>query len=421
MTPNRFLHPLPLRPAADGASGRDVVMREQINWEPINPAVGNAFVGTSLQTGERILAAHDNTAPPLPPMYVQNGMTTDGRPTIATTPATRPFGLPTPMGTPAVHLVSPPVIPTTTIPPFTPNAQIPPPMPPVAPPVGNHALFPQHLPAGTRTMGVPDPTLPGAFWVEHTAPGPHTGVSAIPSLPGAATTPGAAPQFSWTPGPPAPPPMVGNFTPGFTPGSVPAFGPAMAPSPWPVQSCPTTPAWVMRATPSVMLNPHLCVNLASVSQPPLVWDIAHLPSRATLRHLTGRNLIIPVKGKEFKEAAVYPPGLAMHIHLNHHAWSYMYNAWGPIIVNYRGKDNKVSVWDVLDAVYNYLQNKMDWEEYCAVSPFGTSDENHNRLMDAWDQRCLTADSLEDFERSQGVRRIDILGDDRRWCGKCQFF
>ena len=166
-----------------------------------------------------------------------------------------------------------------------------------------------------------------------------------------------------------------------------------------------------------MLNPHLGVNPTSFFQPPLVWDIAHLPSRATLRHVTGRNLVVPIKDKEFKEAAVYPPGMPMHLHLRHPAWSYMYAKWGPIIVECRRKDNKISVWDVLDAVHEYLQEPIGWEELLALAPHGNDDENCRRLLDSWDQRCRTADSLEDFERGQGIKRIDVIGDERRWCGR----
>lgn len=243
-------------------------------------------------------------------------------------------------------------------------------------------------------MGVPDPTSPGHFWVEHPAPGPHVGAGVAPTV---AATPLILPQ-----------------TPAWV---VPA---TVAASPWvPANTLSTPPAWVRQFTPTVMLNPQLCVNIPSPYYPPLVWDMAHLPAQATLRHVTGRNLVVPIQDKDFKDAAVYPPGLAVHVHLSHNSWPFMLNAWGPIVANPHGKDNKVTVWDVLDAVYNYLQKHLDWQEVCDLAPCGPDDENYRRIGEAFKERCRTADSLEEYERSQGLRRVDILGDERRWCGKLE--
>lgn len=169
----------------------------------------------------------------------------------------------------------------------------------------------------------------------------------------------------------------------------------------------------------MLLNPLLTPNANDGTTPYLKWDMAQMPAKGTLKYLSGQNLVLPVKDADFKQMGVHPPGMAIHIHLVHPSWPSMSAMWGPIIVSPHGKENMVSVWDVLDTVYNYLQTQIDWTEYMKFAPLGTQDPNHERMHDAYVQRCRNADSLEAYERKQGMRRIDCLGDQRRWNGKSE--
>lgn len=437
----------PSIPSAQGLrDGIEIASSQPVEWTPANPAM-TSFLGTAAN-GQRV-RADVNPNGVFAPNPATHAQVTPHGVSITTTPGARANALPSFAHTPAAFaapqqmLAEPPVI-----------------------PVGNDVVFPQHLRSGAPVNGFVDPRDPNAIWVDHPAPGPHTGAAVytgrnflshgdqqVPRggppifTSGAAVMPSgqpfapawaaaATPAAFATPGVPAfqfATPAV-SAIPVVTPAvsAVPIATPAVAAVPvatpaWPVAAavppappanCPTPPDWLQRTAPEVALIPTLGLNPVEPSYPHLKWDLAQMPSAATVKHITGRVLVKPITHKDFKQVALYPPRLDMYITLgNVPAAAHMHARWGPIVVRPNRK-GEILVGDVLDAVYTFFQEQLYFEDFTAFDEWlgKEGDPNYEALKVAYGRRLRASSGLYEVERKQGFKRVDMLGDNRRWCG-----
>ncbi|EKM59082.1 uncharacterized protein PHACADRAFT_249275 [Phanerochaete carnosa HHB-10118-sp] len=197
------------------------------------------------------------------------------------------------------------------------------------------------------------------------------------------------------------------------PAATPAWPTMTSPGSW-----PSPPEWLWQSAPGVALIPTLGLNPVEPSYPHLKWDVAHMPAAATVKHVTGRVLVKPITPKEFRQPALYPPHLDVHVTLgNVPVAAAVHARWGPIVVRCNAKGD-VSVGDVLDGVYAYFQQPLYFEDMCAFENWlgKGGDPNYEALLDAFRQRVKNSDNLSAVEWNQGFKRIDMLGDNRRWCG-----
>ncbi len=154
----------------------------------------------------------------------------------------------------------------------------------------------------------------------------------------------------------------------------------------------------------IHLNPYLAPN--PCGQIPFVaWDISQPP--VTAKRVTGRNCVVDLT-PQFGGTATWPAVK----HLQIASDSCMEGQfWGPIIVQSK---EEITVWDVMNAIYEHFQQQLTQSEVDYISDLHPV--NYRMMKDAWDQRCRKSNSLRDWERRQGLRRIDVLGDEKCWYG-----
>lgn len=168
----------------------------------------------------------------------------------------------------------------------------------------------------------------------------------------------------------------------------------------------TTPTWPPTTFRVPMhLHPYLAPNPFATA-PHFDWDLSCSPE--TARRITGRDCIVDITSA-FKELATYPPTSTMLIASDF----ILQESWGPIVVkNTKG----VTFFDVLLAIYEYWQHQLSERDVRHLQKLNS--QNYGLLVDAYHQRCKRSHSIRGWERSQGLRRIDLLGDNRKWWGKC---
>ena len=285
------------------------------------------------------------------------------------------------------------------MPPFTP-AMTPAPLPVQMVPSVSVPVFPNKIPAGAAlpngTIANPD----GSFAIPHPAPRPHAPFANISHNPE-----NVAPSWPWYPTPAQPVP----------PAAVPAdvLG-------WPWLQVPTVmPAsTVLSHMPSstVQLSTLLAYNPVNPMIPHLKWDLADPPDRRTVKKVTGTNTIRDLTKKEFAYDAVYPPGMPMLVRLVHRAGPLVERLWGGIVVDPPKKGN-ITTMHVLTAIHDFFQVQIHEGDKEQIY-HDHNDPNYINLYDAWRRRCKhSLTSVPDAEMKLGFKRIDMLGDDRRWMGK----
>ena len=83
--------------------------------------------------------------------------------------------------------------------------------------------------------------------------------------------------------------------------------------------------------------------------------------------------------------------------------------WGPIVV----EKAKITVRDVIDAIWEYLQEPLTEDEYHRISAVPDGLRNltytaHQRAKDSYELRLFT--------QRNGFKRVDVLGGHRRFQG-----
>lgn len=255
------------------------------------------------------------------------------------------------------------------------------------------------FPVGPRMQGIPTPTgtwlpLDQLGWEPHPCPDPMMHADAFWT-----PHPFSVPRRYWTP------PDCASML--RLTGGVPA--PGTAPG-W------VSPIWPMHATNSTLgsmslhLNPTLTPNPNNAWFPHLVWNVSEHPNYA--KRITGRDITVSLDDR-LDQPATFPGSPELQIYVDHHLATTAF--WGPILAkNKKG----VTVYDVLLAVFNYLQKPLRQEEYDYLVNLDPA--NSAKMRDSFQQRCLLSrNQLPLFEMQQGIRRIDTFGDKKRWWGECR--
>ena len=69
---------------------------------------------------------------------------------------------------------------------------------------------------------------------------------------------------------------------------------------------------------------------------------------------------------------------------------------------------------LFSAIYDFFQTQLTHREVDYLKNFNES--NYDLLVDACRARCEVTPALHDFERLQGLKRVDVLGDKRAFWG-----
>lgn len=177
----------------------------------------------------------------------------------------------------------------------------------------------------------------------------------------------------------------------------------------------TAPNWVPGAWPPaegrvftpVTIHPILAPNPVDAYSPHLLYDISHDPT--TARRRTGRDLVMSVY-EMLSDEATYPAVREINIHVDHSLATT--NFWGPIVVR---AQEKITVYDLLRAVYEYFRKQLTQEEVDFLADLHPDNMGH--ILSAFQRRCRRTHNLEEYERLQGLMRIDVLGDSTHWWGE----
>jgi len=184
-------------------------------------------------------------------------------------------------------------------------------------------------------------------------------------------------------------------------------------TPLPPVDTPMTPGtWPPLAWPArfpVQLFPSLVPNPINTYLPLVKWDLRHYPSTAT--RISGAHVELAVKSI-WGESATYPEAKQALVHVEFNS-PQIGVLWGPLVIE---KQKKVTVGDVLTAVYDYLQTPLSRAEYEQICDMGV--DNEGIMNDAFHARCArkVSNALPGYERKYGVRRVDCLGHRFYWCG-----
>ena len=152
------------------------------------------------------------------------------------------------------------------------------------------------------------------------------------------------------------------------------------------------------------IHPHLLYNPYNPLAPILQWDIIHRAEQA--RALTGRELFVPVK---LSDQATSPASPKIWIFSDHPYLAIWMEEWGPIVI----EKGKITVRDVLDAIWEYFQQPLTEDEYHRIS--ATPDGLRN-LMYTARQRARDSFELCLVTRKNGFKRVDVLGGHRKFQG-----
>lgn len=282
----------------------------------------------------------------------------------------------------------------------------------VIPPVLPTEIPPDHIPAwalpaqAPRTPFRATPILPyeppsqyqwnfptgNLSWSPH--PAPHPNISAVNFWPPDNMLRGIPPTPRNFPNTALNPQQAARLTGGWP---LPGAAPWWTPSIWPQA--------VDSVAQPIQLAPCLIPNPADGENPQIIWDISQTPYIA--EWIIGDNTVN--LRSQFNEKATIPAVDEIRITLHDEIVRRM---WGPITV--RNPRQQVLVWDVLHAIYDHLRKPITQEELSFLQSLDPS--NHTIFLDALQRRCAATPSLSESELSQGLRRVDALGDRRKFWG-----
>ncbi|KAI0041945.1 hypothetical protein FA95DRAFT_631145 [Auriscalpium vulgare] len=250
---------------------------------------------------------------------------------------------------------------------------------PVIPPVVPVPVLP------TPSPSPPPSTAPGAYvWRPHPNPhpsysprtfwGPHVRARAPAPL-----TPRAAHALSG--GYPLPGTQVG-----WTPSAV----------QWPPLAAGPSPA--------LLLAPWIIPNPNTAGKPHIVWDVSLPPS--TARRITGHDVFVDMYDVLW-HPAVLPGARKMVIVCD--TGMARGSLWSPIVIRQR---TDLTCGDVFQAVYNFFQTQITDRELESITAAG----HYEALLTAAHARCQTSPGLAEYNRLQGFKRVDCLGEWKMWWG-----
>ncbi|TDL25351.1 hypothetical protein BD410DRAFT_785282 [Rickenella mellea] len=191
----------------------------------------------------------------------------------------------------------------------------------------------------------------------------------------------------------------------------PAAYPAYLPvNPYYVPNVPTPYLYPGSATPRSQIHPLLNGESQRFE---LIFDLSaskprpQVPSPHASFSFTSSSRIdpTPIHPGHLEQTATYPP--TTHISITCAALSPFTSDW-VIRVGEPGAGRHVSVGSVLKAIHTSLQKQISHVEWAKLS-----ENRAAEVSEAYTRRCRSLDSFSsavEFERNQGVRRIDFLAD-----------
>lgn len=198
-----------------------------------------------------------------------------------------------------------------------------------------------------------------------------------------------------------------TWAPAVTPGSgrVPHWNPGT----WPP---------VPRATEvPIQLSPWLAPNPIDPNVPQIEWDLGTHP--ATARWFTGAHVILPLDSSGGgsmsagigQEPATSPASDKLFVLCD---VSSINRFWGPIVIERPG--GRVTIGDLLEGIYIFFQMHLSRAEVAYISSLGP--EYYRLPLAAYQRRVAQRPSgvPRDRDGRDGIRRVDCLGDGRRWWG-----
>ncbi|THH18171.1 hypothetical protein EW146_g2759 [Bondarzewia mesenterica] len=223
-----------------------------------------------------------------------------------------------------------------------------------------------------------------------------------------------------SPFPPAPQP-ANAAPPWITPGpswniQVPAAGTlSWTPQTWP------PPIWTPQASqfrantewPPTQRNLpiHVAPWLTSHSREPpwslIDWDLSQQPE--TAKRTTSRGTLEELT-KHFWKPAVHPAAFKIVIICNYDLGE-TGRDWRPIAIE---KNRAITCGDVFHAIFYFLQEPLPSTEVdyiCSLDP-----NNWQKMWDSCNRRCWRTPGLAEFERRQGLKRVDCLGVEAKFAG-----
>jgi hypothetical protein len=166
----------------------------------------------------------------------------------------------------------------------------------------------------------------------------------------------------------------------------------------------TFPVQPFNTVVPLRLHPHIIVNPMNPSIPILQWDILHRAEQA--RIYTGRQVIVSA---DLGAQAVLPNVSKIYISSDRYPLAPWIESWGPIMV----EKPKVTIRDILDAIYEYFQKPLTRREFRRINELPS---NAVRLATSAQKRASAAHELYSVGVESGFRRVDVMGSHRRFQG-----
>jgi hypothetical protein len=215
-------------------------------------------------------------------------------------------------------------------------------------------------------------------------------------------TPFASPYAQLSPG------LAAPYTPGlatpYTTTALPAApSPGAASTMLPPDGTPPTTPPVLQP---VHVAPWLTYNPLD-PRPAIRWDVASEPSNA--KQWSSKLWRFAPLAPQFEERATYP-GAEEKVLIVVDGVDTVQEVYGAIEVPIADP----SLGDVLKAVHEFFQKRMNKDEVEKVKAM--KEGNWERMIQAMADRCRRAPGLPEYEWSQGLRRVDLLGEKTAWGG-----
>lgn len=153
-----------------------------------------------------------------------------------------------------------------------------------------------------------------------------------------------------------------------------------------------------------MICPYLIPNPGNPDVPWLIWDLRLPPSQA--KRIAPRAVVVSARDR-FKDVAMHPSTPSVTIVYNATTlWAP--GSWGPIAIDKRSSGGQVLFEDILDAIYDFFQTPLVWNEADAFKR--DLPEAWQQMKRAFQRRCREFPGLSEVEHRNGMRRVDCLGD-----------
>jgi len=134
-----------------------------------------------------------------------------------------------------------------------------------------------------------------------------------------------------------------------------------------------------------------------------MWDVSQLPT--TANRITGNHVIVSLGGK-LDDVATHPAVDRLVVACQ---VGVAERFWGHIDVK-ASRSKGVTVWDVLNGIYEYFQKRVGRRELNRMKELLGDERLEEKMADAFYQRVCITPALPGYELKEGLKRVDCLGD-----------